>query len=121
MSQFASLLAPIARRAINKAYTSQPPTWRPLTRHAGLTYYGRKRRARRARGRRIEARQALGYGHWFRVQLDLSRPSLLELGRKIHVPVDEVDSFPTEDLTVEQWAAAHRTMQGQQGGRQADV
>jgi hypothetical protein len=31
---------------------------------------GRKRRARRARGRRIEARQALGHGHWFRVTLD---------------------------------------------------
>jgi hypothetical protein len=54
---------------------------------------GRKRRARRARGRWIEAKQALGPGHWFRAQLDPSRPSLLELGRKIHVPVDEVGSF----------------------------
>jgi hypothetical protein len=41
---------------------------------------GRKRRARRARGRWIEIRQALGHGHWFRVQLDPSRPSLLEMG-----------------------------------------
>jgi hypothetical protein len=49
------------------------------------------------------------------VQLDPSRPSLLELGRKIHVLRDEVDSFPTGELTVEQWAAARQTMQGQKG------
>jgi hypothetical protein len=84
-------------------------------------HFGRKRRARRARGRWIEARQALGHGHWFRVPLDPSRPSLLELARKIHVPVDEADSFPTGELTIEQWAAARQTMQGQKAERQSDV
>jgi hypothetical protein len=95
MSQFASLLAPIARRAINKVYASQPPTWRPLIRRTNLTYFGRKRRARRDRGRRIETKQPLGHGHWFCMQLDPSRSSLLKLARKIHAPVDEVNSFPT--------------------------
>jgi len=54
---------------------------------------GRKRRARRARGRWIEAGRALGRGHWFRVPLDPSHPGPLELAQKIRVPVDEVDSF----------------------------
>jgi hypothetical protein len=88
MSQFASLLAPIARRAINKAYTSQPPTWRPLTRHADLAYYGRKRRARRARGRQIEDKRALSYG------------------RRFFHSTTEGSGL----LTVEQWADAQRLM-----------
>ncbi len=53
-----TLLAPIARRELNKAYGSHAPAWRPLTRRTDSTI-GRKRRARRARGRRIEARQRM--------------------------------------------------------------
>ena len=53
----AELLAPIAKRELAKAYGSQPPLWRPLARRIDPTYFGRKRRTRRARGRRIEARQ----------------------------------------------------------------
>lgn len=38
--------------------------------------------------------RALGRSHWVRVDLAPSRPSLLELARKIHVPVfDETDRF----------------------------
>ena len=62
---------------------------------------GRKRRARRARGWRNEARQALGHGHWFRVPLDSastfrSKP----IGRttrifNVDIPtcIDEMDGF----------------------------
>lgn len=62
---------------------------------ADPTHFGRKRRARRARGRRIEARRWIrGRGHWVRFDLDANRPTLLELARKIHVPVfDEIDRF----------------------------
>jgi len=63
---------------------------------ADPTHFGRKRRARRARGRRIEARRALGpgHGHWFYVDLSISRPDLLDLARKIYLPVfDDVDRF----------------------------
>jgi hypothetical protein len=79
--------------ATRRAAAAIEPLARLITEAERGPAIGRKRRARRARGRRIEARQALGHGHWFRVQLDPSRPSLLELARKIHVPVDEVDSF----------------------------
>jgi hypothetical protein len=55
------------------------------------TYFGRKRRARRARGRRIEARRAWCHG------------------RRFFHPTPEGSGA----LTVAQWAAAHRTMQRQ--------
>jgi hypothetical protein len=58
-SDVAIPLASIAQRAFAKAYGSQPPMWRPLTRHTDRTHFGRKRRARRAKGRRIEARQRM--------------------------------------------------------------
>jgi hypothetical protein len=48
------LLAPIAKRELAKVYGSQPPMWRPLARRIDPTYFGRKRRARRARGRKRE-------------------------------------------------------------------
>jgi hypothetical protein len=62
---------------------------------------GRKRRARRARGRRIEARQALGHGHWFRVKLDSASgfrskpigPTTRIFNVDIPTCIDEVDSF----------------------------
>jgi hypothetical protein len=52
---FAELLAPIARRELSKAYGSPLRPWRPLS-IRDRTFFGRKRRARRARGRRIKAR-----------------------------------------------------------------
>ncbi len=57
ISEIATLLAPITNPELAKGYSSQPPLWRPLTRRTDRTYFGRKRRARRARGRRIEARR----------------------------------------------------------------
>ncbi len=51
------LLAPIAKRELAKAYGSQPPMWRPLARRIDPTYFGRKRRARRARGRERELKR----------------------------------------------------------------
>lgn len=90
----APLLAPIAQRELAKAYSRQPPAWRPLTRRTDRAHFGRKRRARRARGRRIEDREAQRFGHWFRVEIAPNRPNLLELARKIRVPVfDEIDRF----------------------------
>ena len=51
---FAAFLAEIAQREINEAYKSAPPKWLSWTRCTGPTI-GRKRRARRARGRRRHA------------------------------------------------------------------
>ncbi len=56
-SIMATLLAPIAQRELNKAYGHLAPAWRFLTRRTDRTHFGRKRRARRARGRRIENRR----------------------------------------------------------------
>jgi hypothetical protein len=56
---------------------------------ADPTYFGRKRRARRARRRRIEARRALGPGHWFRLDLYKGRFFDPSMGR----PWEE-DSIP---------------------------
>ena len=53
---FAELFAPIARRELNKVFCSPPRPWRPLS-IRDRTYFGHKRRARRARGRRIEQQQ----------------------------------------------------------------
>lgn len=64
---------------------------------------GRKRRARRARGRRIEARQALGHGHWFRVPLDPSRPSLRELAARGYV-VAKTTIFSVNHSLGKPWA-----------------
>ncbi len=66
----ATLLSRIAQRELAKAYSRQPPAWRPLTRRTDRAHFGRKRRARRARGQRIEAKRALGPGHCFRVEID---------------------------------------------------
>lgn len=46
---FAKLLASIASRELNKAYGSPLRPWRPLS-IRDRTFFGRKRRARRARG-----------------------------------------------------------------------
>jgi hypothetical protein len=51
-SDSAILLYSIALCELDKAYSRQPPAWRPLTSRTDPTYFGRKRRARRARGRR---------------------------------------------------------------------
>jgi len=80
---------------------------------------GRKRRARRARGRRIEARRNTPYvggriwvtGRQVGLRSDRSKWTTLLY--------DEVDSFPTGELTIEQWAAARQTMQRQQGDARA--
>ena len=55
-SIMATLLAPIARRELNRSYSSAPPEWRPLARRNDPTI-GRKRRARRARGGRIKTKR----------------------------------------------------------------
>jgi hypothetical protein len=65
---------------------------------------GRKRRARRARGRWIEARQALGHGHWFRVPLDPSRPSLLEMGAARGHVIAKTSIFSVNHSLGEPWA-----------------
>jgi hypothetical protein len=106
--------ATAGRAALASAYpwSGKPPAWLPLTWTCRPdTTIGRKRRARRARGRRIEARRWIrGRGHWVRVDLDLSRPSLLELARKIHVPVfDEIDRFPVmTDEQAQAYLDSHR-------------
>jgi hypothetical protein len=115
-SLMATLLAPIAHREIDKAYGSHAAAWRPLTRRTDPTI-GRKRRARRARGRRIEARQNIPYigGRTWLARATFARVRAGGAPLPRVMMLDEVDSFPTGELTVEQWAAAHRTMQGQQG------
>ena len=52
----ATLLASLAQREISKAYRGAPPKWRTFARGADPTI-GRKRRARRARGRKIATRR----------------------------------------------------------------
>jgi hypothetical protein len=48
---FSKKVGPLAAAAFARHYTSQPTQWRPLTCRTDPTI-GRKRRARRARGRR---------------------------------------------------------------------
>jgi hypothetical protein len=113
-SALPGFLARLAERKLKKTYGKSVPVWRPLTRRTDPTI-GRKRRARRARGRRIEARRNTPYvGGWIWVtglQAGL-RSDRSKWGTLLY---DEVDSFPTGELTVAQWAAAHRTIQRQQG------
>jgi hypothetical protein len=84
---------------------------------------GRKRRARRARGRRIKARRNPPYigGRVWLARQTFARVRAGGAPLPRVIMLDEIDSFPTGGLTIEQWAAAHRTMQGQQGEKQADV
>ncbi len=70
--------------------TLLPPTWRPLTRRTDPSYFGRKRRRRRARGRRIEAKRRTTPAQMFHSTTE--GPGI---------------------LTVAQWAAARRTVQAQ--------
>ncbi len=88
-SALPGFLARAAERELKKAYSRQPPAWRPLTSRTDPTHFGRKRRARRTRGRRIDARRA--------------------------TPAQIFHSTPEGSgaLTVAQWAAAHRTMRKQ--------
>jgi hypothetical protein len=117
-SLMATLLAPIAHREIDKAYGSHAAAWRPLTSRTDPTHFGRKRRARRARGWWIEARQALGHGHWFRVQLDSASgfrskpigPTTRIFNVDIPTCIDELDSFldpslgePWEEQAHDSW------------------
>ncbi len=109
--------ATAGRAALTSAYpwSGKPPAWLPLTWTCRPdTTIGRKRRARRARGRRIEARQNIPYVGG-RIWLASSTPGFRTHLLPRVMMLDEVDSFPTGKLTVEQWAAAHRTMRGQQG------
>ncbi len=89
------LLAPIARRELAKAYGSQPPMWRPLTRRTDPTI-GRKRRARRARGRRIEARRIR----------ELRQPRLSLNGRWVPVGFVEGVTVLPESITI-RWKPAN--------------
>ncbi len=65
---FAELFATMLKRAMSNAYSGNPPAWLPLTRRTDPTI-GRKRRARRARGKRIEARRNPPYNIGGRVWL----------------------------------------------------
>jgi hypothetical protein len=76
--------------------SSHPPAWRPLSRRTDPTI-GRKRRARRARGRRIKAR-----------------------GRTIPAQMFHSTTEGPGILTVAQWAAARRTMSRQQEAQADD-
>jgi hypothetical protein len=53
--------AAVGRAALAAAYpwSGKPPAWLPLPRRTYPTHFGRKRRARRARGRRIETRREM--------------------------------------------------------------
>jgi hypothetical protein len=87
---------------------------RPLSRRTPPTHFGRKRRARRARGRRIEAKQgmprmvtlhmgqAYGKSKALRQQLEARRTT----------PAQIFHSTPegSGTLTVERWAGAQRLM-----------
>jgi hypothetical protein len=73
------------------------------------TYFGRKRRARRARGRRIDGRWNPPY-FGGRIWLASARSSFRSHPLPKVMMLDEVDSFPTGDLTVERWAGAQRLM-----------
>jgi hypothetical protein len=98
-SALPGFLARLAERELKKAY-GKPPVWLPLTRRTDPTI-GRKRRARRARGRWIEARQTMGHGHWFRVQLDSASgfrsksigPTTRIFNVDIPTCIDELNSF----------------------------
>jgi hypothetical protein len=85
-SALPGFLARAAERELKKAYSRQPPAWRPLTSRTDPTHFGRKRRARRARGRRIDARRT--------------------------TPAQIFHSTPEGSgaLTVERWAGAQRLM-----------
>jgi hypothetical protein len=72
-------------------------------------HFGRKRRARRARGRRIEARRKPPYVGG-RIWLASARSSFRSHPLPKVMMLDEVDSFPTGALTVERWAGAQRLM-----------
>jgi len=71
------------------------------------TYFGRKRRARRARGRRIEARRNPPYvgGRVWLARQTFARVRAGGAPLPKVVTLDEVDSLPTGELSVEQWVA----------------
>jgi hypothetical protein len=138
-SALPGFLARLAERKLKKTYGKSVPVWRPLTRRDDSTYFGRKRRARRARGRarvrRIAARARAQFNRWTDHRMDAvvyglhayalrGRPLLFSAGAALTsdrskwttLLYDEADSFPTGELTIEQErAAARRTMQRQQG------
>jgi hypothetical protein len=113
----------VGRAPLSAAYPwhGKPPVWLPLTRRTDPTI-GRKRRARRARGRRIENRRPYSSAALAMACIWLASA---RSGFRSHplprvMMLDEVDSFPTGELTVEQWAAARQTMQRQKAEEQAD-
>jgi len=121
----APLLAPIAQRELAKAYSRQPPAWRPLTIRIDPTHFGRKRRARRARGRRIETRQKIPRmvtlnwrggqpcGPSEGLSQRLIRSHCADAARFL-APLFHSTLEGSGILTVEQWAAARRTISRQQ-------
>jgi hypothetical protein len=112
-SPLPALLARLVERELKKAYGKSVPVWRSLTRRTDPTI-GRKRRARRARGRRIAARRNTPYVGG-QIWLASARSGFRSYPPPKVMLLDEVDSFPTGELTIEQWAAARQTMQHQQG------
>jgi len=55
MSTFGEQFAAVIKSELNRVYSNLSPKWRPLTLRTDSPI-GRKRRARRARGRQIKAR-----------------------------------------------------------------
>jgi hypothetical protein len=96
---FAELFATMLKRAMSNAYSGNPPAWLPLTRRTDPTI-GRKRRARRARGRRIEARQNPPYVGG-RIWLTSARSGFRSYPLPRVMMLDEIDSFDC-GLTEEQ-------------------
>jgi hypothetical protein len=92
------VFAAAGRAALAAAYpwNGKPPAWLPLTpaRRADSTYFGRKRRARRARGRRIEARRNTPY-FGGQIWLASARSGFRSYPPPKVMLLDEINSFPT--------------------------
>jgi hypothetical protein len=97
-------VATAGRAALAAAYPwhGKPPTWLPLTpaRRPDPTI-GRKRRARRARGRRIEARRNTPYVGG-RIWLASARLGFKSFPLPRVMMLDEIDSFDLLKFTEEQ-------------------
>ena len=126
---FAELLAPIARRELSKAYGSPLRPWRPLS-IRDPTYFGRKRRARRARGRLIEGRWNPPYvgGRIWLASAKLGFRSYPLPRVMVFDEIDRFDSGLTEDQAraeiaaeTERWRKLTDLLIGKPWEEQADV
>jgi hypothetical protein len=110
-------LGALVQREIDKAYSSPPTAWPSQWLVRREPTIGRKRRARRARGRRMEDKRAFLESlpllfEPFARRLLRPEPSLVTEQEGMAQAFHATGQGPGV-LTVDQWAAAHRTMQGQ--------